>query len=205
MLLSTCWPTQLRDTLWVLKQQNLDAMIPSMVYEKTLDNMKIAKYCPTRLPANLEEITYGPNRNSPSLTPNCQPSVPTIVVGTPQQGAIAGQGCSQPAAVSRSIKNLTPTTGMILAPDHNNQIRAIRSAGFDANLQLPIDRNRVQFCMSYHLHGHCNNNGTLKAWHRALMTTEIAQLNKFLAPYNPNSLLQVDQQHLATCDMWAQG
>ena len=72
---------------------------------------------------------------------------------------------------------------MILAPDRKNQIRAIRSAGFDANLQLPIDRNRVQFCMSYHLRGHCNDNCTRKAWHRALTTTEIAQLNKFLGPY----------------------
>ena len=85
--------------------------------------------------------------------------------------------------VSRGIKNPTTTTGMILAPDRKNQIRAIRSAGFEANLQLPIDRYRVQFCMSYHLRGHCNDNCTRKAWHRALTTTEIAQLNKFLGQY----------------------
>jgi hypothetical protein len=174
---------QVVDTLWVLKQQNSDATIPSPDYEKPLDDMEIAKYRPIRLPAELEEITYGPNRNSPYVTPSSRPSVPTSIAGPPRQGAIAGQDPSQLTSVSKSIENLTPTTGMIIAPDRKNQIRAIRSAGFDANLQLPIDRNRVQFCMSYHLRGHCNDNCTRKAWHRALTTTEIAQLNKFLAPY----------------------
>ena len=124
--------------------------------------MEIAKYSPVRLPAELEEITYGPNRNSPSVTPSSQPSVTTSIAGAPRQGAIAGQDPSQLTAVSKSIENLTPTTGMILAPDRKNQIRAIHSAGFDANLQLPIDRNRVLFCMSYHLRGHCNDNCTRK-------------------------------------------
>ena len=171
------------DTLWVLKQQNSDATIPSPEYEKPLDDIEVAKYRPIRLPAELEEIIYGPNRNSPSVTPNSRPSVPTSIAGAPQQGVIAGQDPSRLTAVSKSIKNLTPTTGMILAPDRKNQLRAICSAGFDANLQLPIDQNRVQFCMSYHLRSHCNDNCTCKAWHRALTTTEIAQLNKFLGPY----------------------
>ena len=136
---------QVVDTLWVLKQQNSDATIPSPEYEKPLDNMEIAKYCPARLPAELEEITYGPNRNSSSVTPSSRPSVPTSIAGPPRQGAIAGQGSTQLVVASRSIENLTPTTGMILAPDRKNQIRAIRSAGFDTNLQLPIDRNRYSF------------------------------------------------------------
>ena len=174
---------QVVDTLWVLKQQNSDATIPSPEYEKPLDDMEVAKYRPIRLPAELEEVTHGPNRNSPAVTPNSRPSLPTSITGPLRQGAIANQGPSPSIAVSRSIENPTPTTGMILAPDRNNQIRAIRSAGFDANLQLPIDRSRVQFCMSYHLRGHCNDNCTRKAWHRALTTAEIAQLNKFLGPY----------------------
>ena len=86
-------------------------------------------------------------------------------------------------AVSKPTKNPKPTTGMILAPNRNNQIRAIRSAGFNASLQLPIDHNRVQFCMSYHLRGHCNDNCMRKAWHRPLTATETAQLNIFLGPY----------------------
>ena len=53
---------QVVDTLWVLKQQNSDATIPSPEYEKPLDDMEMAKYRPIRLPAELEEITYGPNR-----------------------------------------------------------------------------------------------------------------------------------------------
>ena len=72
---------------------------------------------------------------------------------------------------------------MILAPNRNNQIRATRSAGFNASLQLHIDQNRVQFCMSYHLCGHCNNNCMRKAWHRPLTATETAQLNLFLGLY----------------------
>ena len=174
---------QVMDTFWVLKQQNLDATIPSPEYEKPLDDMEVAKYCPIRLPVELEEITYGPNRNSPSVTPNSWPSVPTSIAGAPRQGAIAGQDPSQLTVVSKSIENLTPTTGMILAPNRKNQIHAIRSAGFDANLQLPIDRNRVQFCMSYHLRGHCNDNCMYKAWYMAHTVVKIVQLNKFLGPY----------------------
>ena len=119
------------------------------------------------------------------MTTNSQPSLPTCTIGASQQGAIAGQGSSWLIAVSRSIENHTPTTSMILASGCKNQIHAICSAGLNTNLQLPIDRNRVQFCMSYHLCGHCNNNCICKAWHRALTATEIAQCNKFLAPYNP--------------------
>ena len=145
--------------------------------------MKVTKYLPIRLPTKLEEVTCGPNRNSSSVTPNKWPSIQTSMVRAPRQGTIVGQRPSQLISVSRSIENTTPTTGMILAPDHNNQICAIRSAGVDANLQLPIDRNRIQFCMSYHLCGHCNSNYTCKAWDRALTTTKIAQLNKFLGPY----------------------
>ena len=174
---------QVVDTLWVLKQQSSDATIPSPEYEKPLDDMEVAKYHPIRLPAELEEVTYGPKRNSPAVTSTSWPSLPTSITGTLRQGAIAGQGPSLSVAVSRSIENPTTTTGMILAPDRNNQIRAIRSVGLDANLQLLFDRDRVQLCMSYHLRGHCNDSCTRKAWHRALTTAEIAQLNKFLQPY----------------------
>ena len=70
-----------------------------------------------------------------------------------------------------------------LAPNRNNQLHAICSAGFNASLQLPIDHGWVLFCMSYHLHGHCNNNCMCKAWHMAPMAAQIAQLNLFLGPY----------------------
>ena len=163
---------QVVDTLWVLKQQSSDAMIPSPEYEKPMDDMEIAKYRPIRLPVELEEVTSGPNRNLQAVTPNSRPSLPKSVVGPLRQGAIANQGPSPSVAVSRSIESPTSTTGMILAPDRNNQILAIRSAGLDASLQLPIDRDRVQFCMSYHLRGHCNDSCTRKAWHRALTTAE---------------------------------
>ena len=72
---------------------------------------------------------------------------------------------------------------MILAPNCNNQICAICSAGFNASLQLPINHNRVQFCMSYHLHGHCNNTCMHKGWRMPLTATKIAQLNIFQGPY----------------------
>ena len=51
---------QVGDTLWVRKQQNSDATIPSPEYEKPLDDMEIAKYCPIRLPAELEKSLMGP-------------------------------------------------------------------------------------------------------------------------------------------------
>ena len=117
------------------------------------------------------------------MTINSRPSLQTCTKGAPQKGAIAGQGPSQLIVAGRSIMNPTPTTGMILAIDQNNQIHAICSADFDTNLQLPIDRNRVQFCMSYHLCGHCNDNCMHKDWHRALTTMEIGQHNKFLGLY----------------------
>ena len=101
--------------------------------------------------------------NSPSVTRNSRPSLITSITGPPRPETITGQGPSQVVAVSRSIENPTSTTDMILTPDRNNQIRAIRSAGFDANMQLAIDRNRVQFCMSYHLRGHCNDKRQLYA------------------------------------------
>ena len=136
---------QVMDTLWVQNQEKSDATIPSPEYETPVDIMEVTKYCPTRRPAKQEEITYGPNRNSPSVTPNSQPSVPTSIAGPPRQGAIVGQDPSQLTAVSKSIENLTPTTGMILAPNCNNQKYAICCAGLDTNLQLPIDRNRYSF------------------------------------------------------------
>ena len=46
-----------------------------------------------------------------------------------------------------------------------------------------MDHNRVQFCRSSHLCGHCNNNCTCKAWHKPLTASNIAQLNIFLRPY----------------------
>ena len=52
---------QVVDTLWVLKQQNSDATIPSLEYEKPIDDMEVTQYCPVRLPAKQEEVTCGPN------------------------------------------------------------------------------------------------------------------------------------------------
>jgi hypothetical protein len=96
---------------------------------------------------------------------------------------MAGQAPSLLVAVSRPIKNPTPTTGMILAPNHNNQICATHSVGFNASLQLPIDCNCEWFCMIYYLCGHCNDNCMHKVWQRACTATKIAQLNLFLGLY----------------------
>ena len=101
---------------------------------------------------------YGPRGTSQTVTQPSRPSLPTSIAGSLQHEAIAGQAPSLLVAVSKPIENPNPMTGMILAPNRNNQIRAIRSAGFNASLQLPFDQNRVQFCMSYHLRGHCNDN-----------------------------------------------
>ena len=173
---------QVSDTLCILKQENSDVMIPSPEYGKPLDDM-VAKYCAMRLPIELEVVTYGPRGTSPTVTQPSRPSFPTSITGSLRHEAIAGQAPSTLVAVSKPIENPNPTTSMILAPNRNNQIRAIRSAGFNASLQLPLDQNRVQFCMSYHLRGHCNDNCMRKAWHRPLTSTEISQLNLFLGPY----------------------
>ena len=143
----------------------------------------MAKCCAIRLCIELEVVTYGPRGTSQSVTQPSRPSLPTSTAGSLEHEAIAGQAPSTLVAVSKPIKNPKPTTGMILAPNCNNQIRAICSAGFNASLKLPIDQNWVQFCMSYHLHGHCNNNCMHKAWHRPLMATKTSQLNLFLGPY----------------------
>ena len=148
-----------------------------------LDNMEVAKYCAIRLPIKLEVVTYGPRGTSQTVTQPSRSSLLTSIAGTLQHGAIASQAPSPLVAVSRSIENPNPTTGMILKPLENNQIHAICSAAFNASLQLSIDNNWVQFCMSYHLRGHCNDNCMCKAWHRPLTSTETSQLNIFLGPY----------------------
>ena len=74
---------QVVDILWEMKQQNPDATIPSQEYEKPLDKMEVTKYCPIRLPAKLDEVTCGPNRNSPAMTPNSWLSIPTCNIGVP--------------------------------------------------------------------------------------------------------------------------
>ena len=66
---------QVVDTLWVLKQQNLDATIPSPEYKKPHDDMEVAKYRPIKLPTKLEEVTYGPNRTKLS---SCDSEYPAI-------------------------------------------------------------------------------------------------------------------------------
>ena len=149
---------QVSDTLWVLKQENSDVMIPSPEYGKPLDDMEVAKYRAIRLPIELEVVTYGPRGTSQSVTQPSRPSLPTSIAGSLQHEAIAGQAPSLLVAVSRPIKSPTPTTSMILAPYHNNQIHAICSAGFNTELQLPMDQNWVQFCRSNHLCGQCNSN-----------------------------------------------
>ena len=146
------------DTLWILKHERSTAMIPSPGYEKPHHNMEVAKYSPIRLLAELELVTYGPRGASPPVTPPSRPSLPTSIAGSLQHETIAGQVPSLLVAVSRPFKSPTPTTSMILAPYHNNQIHAICSAGFNTELQLPMDQNWVQFCRSNHLCGQCNSN-----------------------------------------------
>ena len=154
---------QVSDTLWVLKQENSEVMIPSPEYGKPFDDMEVAKYHAIRLPIELEVVTYGPRGTSQTVTQPSRSSLLTSIAGTLQHGAIASQAPSPLVAVSRSIENPNPTTGMILKPLENNQIHAICSAAFNASLQLSIDNNWVQFCMSYHLRGHCNDNCMCKA------------------------------------------
>lgn len=72
------------------------------IYE-AYGQMEVVKYCPIRLPAELEVVICGPIRNSLSLTPNSQPSLPTCTIGVSWQGATAGEGPSQLVSVSRSI------------------------------------------------------------------------------------------------------
>ena len=167
----------------ILKQENSDVMIPSPEYGKPLNDMEVAKYHAIRLPIELEVVTYGSRGTSPIVTQPSRPSLPTSITGPLQHEAIAGQAPSTLVAVSKPIKNPKPTIGMILAPNRNNQIHAIRSAGFNVSLQLLINHNWVQFCMSYHLRGHCNDNCMCKAWHRPLTATETSKLNIFLGPY----------------------
>ena len=156
--LSHAKETKAADTLWILKHERSTAMIPSPEYEKPCHNMEVAKNSPIRLLAELEVVTYEPRGTSPSVTPPGRPSLPTSIAGSLQHEAIAGQAPSLLVDVSRPIKSPTPTTSMILAPYHNNQIHAICSAGFNTSLQLPMDQNWVQFCRSNHLRGQCYSN-----------------------------------------------
>ena len=140
---------QVSDTLWIHEEENSNVMIPSTEYGEPLDNMEVAMYCPIRLPAEPKEVTYGPRGASVIVTPPSRPSVPSSIAGSLlEQGTIASQAPTPLVAVSRPIKNPKPTTGMILAPNCNNQIHAIRSVGLIASLHLLIDQNRVQFCMT---------------------------------------------------------
>ena len=84
-------------------------------------------------------------------------------------------------------------------------MRAIHSAGFNASLQLPIDHNRVQFCTSYHLSGHCNDNCMRRAWHRALTSTKTAQHNIFYDCMCPHLQFQnrgMVAQLAGKCTQW---
>ena len=60
----------------------------------------------------------------------------------------------------------------------------LKNLGYELLLNTGrIDQNWVQFCMSYHLRGHCNDNCMRKAWHRPFTATKTLQLNLFLGPY----------------------
>ena len=180
-------------------------MIPSPEYGKPLDDMEVANYCPIRLPTECEVVTYGPRGASPTVSQPSRPSLPTSIAGQLQHEAIAGQAPSLLVAVSKPIEKPKPTTGMILAPNCNNLMRAIHSAGFNASLQLPIDHNRVQFCTSYHLSGHCNDNCMRRAWHRALTSTKTAQHNIFYDCMCPHLQFQnrgMVAQLAGKCTQW---
>jgi hypothetical protein len=91
---------QVTDTLWVLKQENSDVMIPSLEYGKPLDYMEVAKYHAIRLPIELEVVTYGPRGTSLTVTQPSRPSLPTSITGPLLHDAIAGQAPSMLVAVS---------------------------------------------------------------------------------------------------------
>jgi hypothetical protein len=63
--------------------------------------------------------------NYTSVTPTGRPSLPTSIASTLKQRVIASQAPSPLVTFSRAIKDPTPMTGMILAPNCNNQIQAI--------------------------------------------------------------------------------
>ena len=149
---------------------------------KPLDDLGVDKCSQIRLQAEPEVATYWPRGTSSTVTLAGRPLVPTTIAGTLWQEAIARQAIYPLVATSRSIKKPTPTAGMFPGHYCNNQVDAISSVGFNACLKLTIDSNWVQCYMSYHLHVYCNNNCTQKAWHRAIMAAEIAQLKKFLHP-----------------------
>ena len=136
---------------------------------------------------NLKLPLIALGEHSSTVTLAGRPLVPTTIAGTLWQEAIARQAIYPLVATSRSIKKPTPTAGMFPGHYCNNQVDAISSVGFNACLKLTIDSNWVQCYMSYHLHVYCNNNCTQKAWHRAIMAAEIAQLKKFLHPSSSTS------------------
>ena len=57
-------------------------MIPSLGYEKALDDMGVSKYSPIRLPAELEEATYGPRGPTLPMTPSVIPVLLSSIAGT---------------------------------------------------------------------------------------------------------------------------
>jgi hypothetical protein len=50
-------------------------LIQSPEYGKLLDNMAVARYCPIRLLADLDMVTYEPKSTSLTMTPTSRPSV----------------------------------------------------------------------------------------------------------------------------------
>ena len=87
-------------------------MTPSPECQKPLDDMEGAKYRSNRLPAELEEVSYGPKRNPLTRTLNNWSSLQTSVTGKQQQQQQQQQQLditcympSQLVAVIRSTKN----------------------------------------------------------------------------------------------------
>jgi hypothetical protein len=111
--------------LYVPKHESTSVMIPLSEYGKPLYNMEVAKCIPIRHPVEPEVVTYGPRGASSTVTPTDRPLLLTNTAGVLPQGAIADHVTSLLVAASRSNKNPTPTTGMILTPNCNNQICAI--------------------------------------------------------------------------------
>jgi hypothetical protein len=171
--------SQVIDSLWVLKHENSDVMIPSPEFKKPLDDVVVAKYSPIRLLAELELVTYEPVETSPAVTPTGRLPLPASIAGALQQGVVAGQAPSLPVAASRSIGDPTHNRHDSCTPPQQSdmcysQYRIVNSNRGIILHELPPSGGGG---------GHCNNICTGKAWYRALTATKIPQLNKFIGLY----------------------
>ena len=105
---------QVADTLWTLKQEQLDQHIPVPLYSRPLDDMEVAKYNPIRLPVELQAALRSPLPRPPMTTPG-----PSLAGTTPGRS-----GPTQPSA-ERQIMNLSPMPGLIMPVSRQNARRLV--------------------------------------------------------------------------------